>query len=428
MSDTTDRHIRRLEEEKAELERAVTELSVLNDLARMTSGVTEQDDILDRIVRSAVSAVGASEGAIFMVEDETSEMNTLVRVLPDSAIGGAYRLSTSVLGWMELNMTPIIVNDPLSDERFRGASWDTSLDSLLAVPMMVRSQMIATLVLFNREDSGGFTAEDQRLLSIIAAQSAQIIENRRLRDREGELLKMQHEMELASTIQKNLLPSESPELPGYEITGRTTQLELVGGDFYDFIPCGERSMMICLGDVSGKGLPASLLMSNVNALLRTQVAHDPSPAAALTVANNLLHNATSVDRFVTLALVLVDSQSGDITWSNAGHTKPVIIQSNGETRRMEEQDIMLGMTGNRTFEESYCRLERGGMIVLYSDGFTEAVNTEGEEFGEEMLIEYLTRLRHRELSTILEETFKVVTSYVGAERQDDMTLVLIRRK
>lgn len=433
----TERRIQQLEEEKAELRRAVEELSILNDLAGISGGTTELDELLDKIVRTSVRAIGAEEGAIFLVEEETATMNRLVRAPHDGEATGAYRLSTSVLGWMELHKEPLIVEDLSADPRFRDASPDlptsdgtiAELKSFLAVPMLIRSRLIATLVLFNHHDPGPFTPDDQRLLSIIAAQSAQLIENARLMNKEVELAKVQHEMELAATIQQNLLPSKDPVIEGYEATGRTAQLNFVGGDFYDFIDCGPAGTMICLGDVSGKGVPASLLMSNVHAQLRTQLAHDPSPSAALLAANELLHSTTTIDRFVTLFLLLLDPVTHTITWANAGHTKPIIIGSDGTLRRLDEQSIMLGLTGKATFEERNLELAPGEMLVIYSDGITEEVDEQSEEFGEERLAALLRGQRGDEPAAIVDAVFENVRGFSGTEgAQDDMTIVLLRRK
>ena len=433
MPEGSPHQLQRLEEENAELKRAVDELSTLNELGRMIGGVTELEEVLNRIVHSAVKSVGAGQGAIFLVEDDAedvSRMNTLVRALPESAIGTTgFRLSQSLLGWMELYVKPIIVNDPPNDERFRGVQWDESLTSVLAVPMLIRSRLVATLVLFNKKGAEGFGPDDQRLLSIIAAQSAQVLDNARLRTKEGELLRIRHEMETASTIQKNLLPSHAPEIEGYEVAGRTTQLDLVGGDFFDFIPCSEDRWMICLGDVSGKGLPASLLMSNVNAVLKTQVAHNPSPREALEVANDILHHSTTIDKFVTLAACQIGPHTPEVIYANAGHNKPIVVGADGSTRVLPEQGIMLGLTGKCRFEEGRLTLNPGELLAIYSDGITESVNSEGEEFGEERLASEIARLRRQPAEEIIETIFRTVAEYIGdLPRGDDISLVVVKRR
>jgi sigma-B regulation protein RsbU (phosphoserine phosphatase) len=282
--------------------------------------------------------------------------------------------------------------------------------------------------MYNKKGAEGFTPDDQRLLSIIAAQSAQVVENARLRDKENELLRIQHEMKLASDIQKKLLPSSAPDVPGYEIAGRSKQHYLVGGDFFDFIPCGDHSLMICLGDVIGKGLPASLLMSNVNAILKTQASQDPSPAAALSVANTMLFNSTAVDKFVTLVALRLDPEAHSLQYANAGHTKPILLDSAGSLSRLEERGIMLGLTEKFSFTPGQLPMNSGDMLVIYSDGITEGTNLAGEEFGEEALCRLLTDLRNLPAAQLIDHVFAAVESYIDTSKeQDDMTLVVVRR-
>ena len=158
---------------------------------------------------------------------------------------------------MHLNKRPLLSNSPRADERFRGITWDPSIHSILCVPLMVKSALIGVLTAYNKKDDREFTEEDQRLLAIIAMQSGQVVENARLYEEEKKLLTMEEEVRLASVIQIELLPQEAPSIPHYDIAGTSIPAQQVGGDYFDFIPVEEFSLAVCLGDVSGKGLPAS---------------------------------------------------------------------------------------------------------------------------------------------------------------------------
>jgi phosphoserine phosphatase RsbU/P len=420
--------ILKLEEENRQLRRAVEELSVLNDLARTIGGTLDTDDVIRTIVRRSLSAVDAEQGLVTLApRDEDSIMRTLLRTNVSSSPQKRYHFDQSLLGWMQLNMKPLLIDDPASDERFRGVQWDESIQSLLSVPMTVRSRLIAVLTVFNKRGDQRFSDDDKRLLSIIASQSAQVVENARLHEQERELQQMQHEVQLASVIQQKLLPKSSPTIPGYDIAGRSWQAKMVGGDYFDFIPRSDGSYTICLGDVVGKGLGASLLMSNVHATLRTQSMGNASISESLGVANHLLFDCTDADKYVTLFCALLDPANHTIEYSNAGHTRPLLLRNNQITR-LEERAVMLGLTANYAFPTQRIALHAGDLLVIYSDGITEAVDQRGKEFGEEGLRELLLAHREKTAAELIERIVAEVNRHMAeSPQQDDTTLIIIKR-
>lgn len=435
MTESTERKIMFLREENAELRRSVEELSVLNELAATIGGVTALDNLLDLILERATAAVGAEQGAIFLVTEETEEpaqMHTLIRSGPEPSNQPSFRLSDAIFGWMQIYHKPIIVNSPATDERFAVGTESELPRSVLAVPMLIRSRLVATLVLFNSNAEEGFSAENRRLLSIIAMQSAQVLENARLHTQELELLRVQQEIELASRIQRTLLPSIIPDLGEYEIAGRTEQHHAVGGDFYDMITCdSEQSSgtIFCLGDVCGKGLPASLLMSTVLAIVRTQTLFTTSPTDILERANRMLHASTDDDQFVTLMMVHLDRTSGELTCANAGHDQPVVLRIDGEPETINERGAMLGIVAEHRVPERRLRLAPGEMLLLYSDGFSEGIDRDGKEFGVDRLVGLVNKLRIHPLDAIIERVFAHIEENLDSSReQDDRTLLLLRRK
>jgi sigma-B regulation protein RsbU (phosphoserine phosphatase) len=300
--------------------------------------------------------------------------------------------------------------------------------------MMVRSELVAVLTVYNKRHGGRFDEEDQRLLAIIAAQSAQVVENARLFEREKELLHMKHEVELAARIQRNLLPRRSPEIPGYDIAGLSIAAQEVGGDYFDFIPLPEGLLGICLGDVSGKGLPASLLMSNVQAILRTHSSFGNSPAAALAGANRLLFDCTDTDKYVTLFYGALDPSTGILRYANAGHDRPLLFDRDGASHRLEKRSVMLGMTGDFTFAEESVEIDEGEILVVVSDGITEASGRVGEaeeeeEFGEEKLVEVVRQARSLGAGEIAAAILDAVRMHAtGMPQDDDMTVVVIKHQ
>jgi sigma-B regulation protein RsbU (phosphoserine phosphatase) len=183
--------------------------------------------------------------------------------------------------------------------------------------MIIKGRMIGILTLFNKESAEGFTEADQRLLTIIAGQSANVIENSRLFEEEKKLMQIQQEIQVASEIQKNLLPQEIPSIKGYDIYAINIPAREVGGDYYDFIKISETKTAIALGDVSGKGLPASMLMANLQATLRGQLLFCNCAKDCIKRANNMLFKSTDTSKFVTLFFGILDTEKHTLTYCNA---------------------------------------------------------------------------------------------------------------
>ena len=417
------------QEENRRLRRAVEELSVLNDLARAIGASLNLQDIMQTIIHRSLRAVHAEQGVITLVDQPGGDsMKTLVRTMVSSSSHPQYHFNQSLLGWMYLNKKPLLVTDPKHDERFRGVQWDESVRSLLCVPMMAKSNLIAVLTVYNKRDGNQFSEEDQRLLAIIGAQSAQVMENARLYEEEQALHQMKEEIRLASRIQLDLLPKNDPEIPGYEIAGKSIPAQLVGGDYFDFIPAEGGRMAICLGDVSGKGLPASLLMANLQATLRGQTFLGPPPQVCLQRSNRLLYQSTSSEKFVTLFYSILDPASHFLSFSNAGHDAPMLLHGGGELERLQTGGIVLSILEDFPYEEGRITLTPGDLLVIYTDGITEAVNQHQELFGEERLVATIRSCRDKSAREIIDHIIAAAKSHAGSVPQaDDMTLIAIKR-
>jgi phosphoserine phosphatase RsbU/P len=419
--------ISRLEEENLRLRRAVDELSIINDLARTISASLDQDEITRIIVRRSLRSIGAGQGVITLVGEQSSDpMKTLVRASSDGEPQEQFHLNQSLLGWMHLNHKPLVIDDPRSDQRFQGLEWGNAVRSVLCVPMMIRSELKGVITLYNKQGGGGFTTEDTRLLAIIAAQSAQVVENARLNRQERALLKMHEEMAVAARIQADLLPQEAPAFPGYDIAGRTVPAQVIGGDYFDFIRIDDDRLAFCLGDVSGKGIPASLLMANVQATLRGQTQLTASPAECLQRSNRLLYASTAADKFVTLLLGVVDRRNQKMQFSNAGQNYPVVVEHGQPPRPLTSSGLALSVLDDFAYEEESVAMAPGDMIVVVSDGITEAVNASDEQFGEARLAEIIQG--PGSAGEIVDRIIDAVRSHAASQQQmDDMTIVVVQR-
>ena len=224
------------------------------------------------------------------------------------------------------------------------------------------------------------------------------------------------------------MPTSSPEIEGYQIAGISAAAQEVGGDYYDFIPFGKDRLAICLGDVSGKGIPAAMLMSNLQATLRSQTISDVSPKECLNRSNTLLFNSTDLQKFATVFYGILDFENHKLIYTNGGHDDPILFTKDNEPQRLSTGGTVLGFIEQFDYTEETVSLNPGDFFVIYSDGITEAMNLEEEEFGEERLISKMRELRNASPKELIDELLKSVHEHVGAAPQmDDMTLVVIKR-
>ncbi|MFZ1081615.1 MAG: GAF domain-containing SpoIIE family protein phosphatase [Candidatus Kryptoniota bacterium] len=420
----------RLEEENQRLKRAVDELSVLNELATAIGALNNSEEVIRKIINRSLRAVSAEQGVITLVEEEPNQpMKTLVRTMVSSSEHGQFHFNQALLGWMILNKKALLVNDPPRDERFRGITWDGSVHSVLCVPLLTRSALKGVLTVYNKKGGNGFTEDDQRILSIIAAQSAQVVENARLYEEERNLMKMQQEVKLASQIQADLLPKKFPSLSGYDIAGATFPARTIGGDYFDFISVDDRKLAICLGDVSGKGLPAALLMANLQASLRSQTYNGNSVKECISRCNHQLYQSTSPEKFATLFYGILDTQNHTLTYCNAGHEPPFLISGEGDPVRLREGGTMIGIMDGFAFDEAVIVFRPGDILVTFSDGVTEAMNLDREQFGESKLTDLMRENVDIPAERIIEEIVKAVRTHAGeAPQYDDITALVVRRE
>lgn len=425
------KNVDQLIEENIRLRAAVEELSILNDIATAISSTQSLEKIVDLIVHKCVKHLRVEQGAVMLLneKDMNKPFHTMIRK-QDSIISSIpYRLDTQLTGWMLKNKSPLLVNDLKTDNRFKlSPDEKISIRSLLGVPLMLKGRMTGIINVFNKHDNSGFTQNDQRLLSIIAAQSAQIIENARLYLEEQAFQHMQEEMRVARNIQENLLPMEVPVCEAYQFAGKSIPAKEVGGDYYDFISMKDGRIAFCLGDISGKGIPASLLMANLQASLRGQAFMGSECKNSVSFANNILYHNTDPTRYATLFYSILNKDEHKLIFCNAGHNSPYLFSQDKEPIRLSKGGIIIGMVPDYSYEEDSVEFKRENVFVLYSDGVTEAMNFSEEEFGEERLERSIRKNMHLTAEEMIKEIFKDVEIFTsGAPQSDDITMVIVKR-
>jgi len=425
------------EQEVRRLRRAVDELSILNEIATAIGSTLSLKSIVELIIEKCVKHLKVEQGAVLLHQPERPDkpFRTVVRQADSAAEVVPLRFGDQLTGWMLHHQKPLLINDLATDPRFQAPPAGFPIRSLLSVPLPLKGQMIGVLTVFNKRAPGpeaaeGFTEGDQRLLAIIAAQSAQVIENARLYEEEQALRRIQEELRLAWEIQTSLLPKERPSIPGYELAGKSVPARNVGGDYFDFIPCEPNRLAVCLGDVSGKGMPAALLMANLQATIRGQALVCGSAAGCLRRANALLFRSTDAHKFATLFYGILDTVDHQLSYSNAGHNPPLLFRGrDAEPERLGTGGLILGALEDFPYDEVRVALRPGDLLLLYSDGITEAESSREEEFGEERLAAVVRRNWEVPSLGLVETILGEVQRHAGdCAPMDDMTLVVLRRQ
>lgn len=424
--------LRDLETENRRLRSAVEELSILNEVASAVSSASTFDAVVDLIVQKCMKHLLVEQAAVLLLDEKDNTagaLHTMVRRVQSEAKNIPYRLGDQLVGWMLKHQAPLLINDLKGDGRFyTQTDQQHPVRSLMCSPLRSKGRMIGVLSVFNKRDAEGFTESDQRLLTIIASQSAQVIENARLYEEEKALQLVQQELQLAHTIQARLLPQEAPAVPGYEIAGSSVPAQNVGGDYFDFIRWGQDRLAICLGDVSGKGIPAAVLMASVQATIRGQTLMEAPAAVCLSRSNELLYRSTDAGRFVTLFYGVLDLTSHRLHYSNAGHNPPILLSGGSDPQLLTAGGPVLGVLPAFDYEEAHVDIQPGDLLVTYSDGFTEAMDLTMEQFGEERFLETLQATRQESVQTMVDSMFAAVAKHCGkAPQSDDMTIVMVRR-
>jgi phosphoserine phosphatase RsbU/P len=275
-----------------------------------------------------------------------------------------------------------------------------------------------------------------RLLEILHKQIGLGRERRELRRRAAEearareealiyLQEQEREIAEAKAIQEKLLPREIPQMPGYEIATAWQSARLVGGDYFDILPLDDKTLGICIADVAGKGMPAALLMSNLQAAVRGLSSLSIAPDLLCSRLNSIVYRNTESDRFITFFYAHRDGSTRRLAYVNAGHNAPFVVRSDGSHERLRDGGAVLGVFAGRNYETGSAQLSAGDRVILFTDGVTEACNPAGEEFGEARLLRLLEDHRTLSANELQAKIIAVVAEFSGGRWQDDATLLVL---
>lgn len=425
------RRIERLQAQNNRLRQAVEELSILNEVSTAVSSTSSLDATVDLIVQKCVKHLKVEQGAVLLFDklERGSALKTMIRKVEKDSGEIPLRLGDQITGWMLQHQKPLMVNDFVADSRFRVPAGSSEVRSLLCVPMKLKGRLVGVVNVFNKQGGVGFSVGDQRLLSIIATQSAQVVENARLMEEEKALGILQEELRLAREIQKKLLPKEPPRVVGYSVAGLSEPAKRVGGDYFDFLDLGDQKLGLCVADVSGKGITAALLMSNVQATIRSHGRLAPDVGACVSRTNDMLHASTDSDKFVTMFYGVLDTRTHRLEYCNAGHNPPIMLAGGGGLELLETGGPVLGVLPGFPYERGEAEFRPGQTLLVYSDGFSEAMNHRFEEFGDDRLRSSAESRAAMPPGDLLNALLSEVNAFCGdAPQTDDMTIMAVQRR
>src|SRR6266550_502740 len=388
-------------------------------------------ETLEQIASLVFEAVPADRCLIMMRDVGNEELKVAVARLRDRVGAvGEIRVSRNVMDEVVIRGKSVLTSDAQHDPRFAsGTVVLQGVRSVLAVPLGVAEKVFGIIYADSPIAEGRFTEDHLKVLTTLASVAAIRVENARLVEARFQQERLERELQLAMEIQQRFQPTAPPIVPGYELQGISFPCYEIGGDYYDFIERDDGRLVIALGDVSGKGTAAALLMSSLHAAIHAQTGSHDTIVETISAVNKYLAENIPPNRFVTLFYAELDPASGAVSFLNAGHNPPLIVHAAGTVEQLASGGLPLGIKPDAEYREGRTQLQQGDVLCIYSDGVTEATSPTGEEFGPTRLYEVVSRNIDASAAGIRDRIESALTKFAqGTSAADDITLVIVKRQ
>ena len=414
----------------------IDKLRMLLDITQKISRSLDLQEVLNQVMDTLDSLIPYDAAGIFVLEcvdkdlvpegeEPCSFKSEAVRGYDIDELSDLHlKLGEGLIGHVAMTREPIISPDVSQSPVYLNARDRTR--SEMVAPIISNDEVIGVFDL-ESDQFDAYSKDDLDVLMLLAAQVAIIIEKVMLHEQLIEKKRLEGQLEVARQVQLELLPAGDPELSGYDISAYNFPTEEVSGDYYDWVSIYEDQIAIVIADVSGKGVPAALLMAFLRASLRAATHIGYSTRISMAKVNYLLWESIERNQFVTAFYGILDGPNRTLSYSNAGHSPVLLVEANGKHRFIDRGNVPLGMFRDTRYHEYYLSLEPGDLLVLYTDGVTEANNASGEEFGRERLAEAVkahSSLSARDLIASLQREVLNWTDGLGAG--DDVTFFVIK--
>ena len=401
---------------------AAAQVAALVSAGNELSSYRPLPELFKFILELAISAVKADRGVLLTIEESGLEVR--------ANKGAGFHISTAVRDRVLNSGASVLVRDAALDAAFakRDSIVEQNIRTLMAVPLQTRAQIIGIIYVDSPSLLREFTKDDLSVLTVMANVAAIRIEQTRYAEIEQARQLMARDLEQAAEIQRGFLPGVAPKIRGLELAGHNAPCRTVGGDYYDFFPYGESRVALVLGDVSGKGMPASLLMMGLQARVQVLIEEPKSLAEVTTRLNRITAANCPANRFITFFMCILDGDTGELTYCNAGHNPPILVRRSGASELLKGGGPVLGILKSIEYKEFRNHLDEGDCLVIYSDGVTEATDPHSEEFETDRLGAAVAKNLTKPAATILAEVNRAVADFTkGAPQSDDITLIVVRR-
>jgi sigma-B regulation protein RsbU (phosphoserine phosphatase) len=409
-----------------EVHRSRLEIQLITQIASKLANVLDLEVMLNLILDSLKQVVDYDAAGIFV-------MNQSGQLVVGEVIRGyegfdrgqvRQKLGKGLMGWVMETMAPVVVPDVSRDPRYVMARPQTR--SEVAVPLFTDGKVIGCLNL-ESDRPAAFTERDAEHLKTFASHAAVAVQRARMHKEILEKQRIDEELALARRMQLSLLPNRSPQLENFAIAGINVPSEEVGGDYYDYIRLTEKDLGIVVSDVAGKGIPAAFIMASLRASLRIEAGSRYAISTILSRVNDFLWEFIEPERFVTAFYGVLDGRARLLTYANAGHNPPILLRQSGRLEYLTEGGLLLGAFPSALYHEYRVAFKPGDLLVLYTDGLSEAENEAGEQFGPERIIQATKETAPKGHRAVISGLLKAVRTHTGRPTlQDDITLMVIR--
>jgi sigma-B regulation protein RsbU (phosphoserine phosphatase) len=409
------------------------QLTALSQISQRLQRVLELDKVLPEIIESLFIIFTPAERGFVGLQSDDGEFRTRWARLRDSEQNKPIRISLTICQQVMETQQAILSADAMGDERFASSKslFDVPIRSLMCAPLIDKQgDSIGVLQIDTTGDRDRFQTADLRLLCSVASQASIAIENARLHEQVVRQRDIDKELQLAREIQRSFLPKDSPEIPGYEFFDYYQPANHVGGDFFDYIPMPDGRFAIVVADVVGHGVGAAMLTAKLAADVRYNLLSMPRPVDAINKLNESLSHDLIDDHFVTLALVVLSPDSGEVVVVNAGHIPPLRGTTDGRVvdLAVEESGWPLGIDGDTRYQQCSLQLDPGDLVMLITDGVNETINLKSEMYGIDRVREHV-RGAPKDLFKLGWSIIDDLREYArGSDQSDDMCLICFARR
>ena len=410
---------------------AEDKLRMLLEITRTISRSLDLDELLNLVMDTLGSQIHYDAAGIYLM-DAGNDGNPYIfkaRVIRGYDISfelvePRIKMGEGFIGRVAESGKSIISPDVSKDSRYFQARERTRSEML--APIISNDKVIGVFDL-ESDKLDAYSQDDLELLQLLTAQVAIIIEKVRLLDEVVEKKRIEAQLEIARQVQLELLPDSDPQLENFDISAYVFPAEEVSGDYYDWVQIFDDQIGITVADAVGKGMPAALLTAFLRASLRAGVQVGYAPHIALAKINDLLWDSLEENQFITAIYGILDATNRTFVFSNAGHNPPVLIKPDGEYRFVEYGDLPLGMFQDMHYHQHFIRFEKGQMMVIYTDGITEAANENGEEYGQERLAKRILEGIELPSKQLIDHIRKGVADFTERKfLDDDGTLFIVK--